>query len=345
MLVIIRNHKDYGPYDEDKVLEYVNNGTVVTHDVARDTLTGEVATVGTFLKRFGVRPKVVHEGSLLRQLGKLGSDLILPKESFARREWLKDKRLLVLAIVGLFPTVMLVLPMPEIGVFYFMALYFSCIWGLFFYYFFKTSQVTLRTTITVFFITQIFVFIVWDIFGLVRFNPFYALTNAPFPLDLLGFVFGVGVTEELGKMVPLLIICHKAKEPVLPRTLVYYGLMAGIAFGVFEGVQYQVTVNTQLDYTSAFYSNIARLTSLPFLHAIWCAIGGYFIAYAKLYPRYRRSLYFLALAIPATLHGFYDTFCQNTMVLVLAVAVSFVGVLLLMAYLKRSTDYTSRLKH
>ena len=342
MLVIVRNHKEYGPYDEDKVLEYVSNGTVVMHDVARDTLTGEVATVGTFLKRFGVKPKVAHEGSLVSQLGKIGSDLIFPKESFAQKEWLKDKRLLVLFVVGLFPTVMLLMPMPEIGVFYFMALYFSCIWGLFFYYFFKTPQVTLRTTVTVFFITQLFVFIVWDIFGLVRFNPFYALTQAPFPIDLLGFVFGVGVTEELGKMVPLLIICHRAKEPILPRTLVYYGLMAGIAFGVFEGVQYQVTVNAQLDYTSAFYSNIARLTSLPFLHAIWCAIAGYFVAYANLYPRYRRSLCFLALAIPATLHGLYDTFCQSS--IILAVALSFIGVILLMAYLKRSTDYRTRLK-
>ena len=190
-----------------------------------------------------------------------------------KRLKLKDKRLLVLAIVGLFPTLMLLLPMPEIGVFYVMALYFSCIWGLFFYYFFKTSQVTLRTTITVFFITHLFVFIVWDIFGLVRFNPFYALIESPFPIDLLGFVFGVGLTEELAKMVPLFIIARRAKEPILPRTLVFYGLMAGIAFGVFEGVQYQTTVNIGLDYTSAFYGNIARLTSLPFLHAIWCGIA------------------------------------------------------------------------
>ena len=201
---------------------------------------------------------------------------------------------------------------------------------------------TLRTTITVFFLTHIFVFVVWDIFGLVRFNPFYALTEAPFPIDLLGFVFGVGLSEELAKMVPLLIILARAKEPLLPRTLVFYGLMAGIAFGVFEGVQYQTTVNTQLDYTSAFYGNIARLTSLPFLHAIWCGIAGYFLAFANLYPRYRHALYFLAVAIPALLHGLYDTFCQGS--ILLAIVISFVGVFLLMTYLKRSGDYQSRLK-
>ncbi len=225
MLYIIRNNKQYGPYDENVVAEYVNQGSVVEHDVARDADSGETATVAFFLRRKGIKTYVRHDGGVLKQLRKIGSDLIVPKESLVNREWMQDKRLLVLAIVGLFPSLMLLIPMPEIGVFYIMALYFSAIWGLFFYYFFKTSQVTLRTTITVFFLTHIFVFVVWDIFGLVRFNPFYALTEAPFPIDLLGFVFGVGLTEELAKMVPLFIILSRAKEPLVPRTLVFYGLI------------------------------------------------------------------------------------------------------------------------
>ena len=342
MLYIIRNSRDYGPYDESQVLAYVNGGSVVMQDTVRIADTGEMTTVREVLKRNGMKPRVVHEGSLGQQLRKIGSDLIFPKDALTKRQWMNDKTLLVLALVGLFPTCMLLLPMPEIGVFYVMALYFSCIWGLFFYYLFKTPQVTLKTTISVFFLTQLFVFVVWDVFGLVRFNPFYSLTASPFPFDLLGFVFGVGVTEEFGKMVPLLIINRKSKEPLYPRTLVFYGLMSGIAFGVFEGVQYQVTFNTQLDYTSAFYSNIARLTSLPFLHAIWCAIAGYFVAFANLYPKYRRSLYFLALAIPAVFHGLYDTFCQSS--IFIALILSFLGVFVLMTYLKRGGDYQHRLR-
>ena len=342
MLYIIRNSRDYGPYDESQVLAYVNGGSVVMQDTVRIADTGEMTTVREVLKRNGMKPRVVHEGSLGQQLRKIGSDLIFPKDALTKRQWMNDKTLLVLALVGLFPTCMLLLPMPEIGVFYVMALYFSCIWGLFFYYLFKTPQVTLKTTISVFFLTQLFVFVVWAVFGLVRFNPFYSLTASPFPIDLLGFVFGVGVTEEFGKMVPLLIINRKSKEPLYPRTLVFYGLMSGIAFGVFEGVQYQVTFNTQLDYTSAFYSNIARLTSLPFLHAIWCAIAGYFVAFANLYPKYRRSLYFLALAIPAVFHGLYDTFCQSS--IFIALILSFLGVFVLMTYLKRGGDYQHRLR-
>ena len=81
----------------------------------------------------------------------------------------------------------------------------------------------------------------------------------------------------------------------------------------------RIIENAELDYTSSFFLNIARLTSLPFLHAIWCGIAGYFSAFAMLYPKYRRSLYFLAIAIPALLHGIYDTLSGG----LLGIALSF----------------------
>lgn len=138
------------------------------------------------------------------------------------------------------------------------------------------------------------------------------------------------------------ILLHdRAKEPLIPQTLVYYGLMSGIAFGVFEGVQHQMQVNIKLDYAGAFFMNVSRLTSLPFLDAIWCGIAGYFIAFANLYPRYRIYLYFLAIAVPSVFHGLYDTFCGDFMVLVLVI--TFAGVLLLMVYLKQTVNYQSKL--
>lgn len=342
MVYVRRNNKDYGPYDDAALVDYVNRGVVVKQDILHDPISGQDTTVAAYIRQKGLHCRVQHAGSIASQLHKIGGELILPKESMANRKWLSDKKMLMLAIVGLAPSLLLVLPLGEVGVFYFIALYFSIIWGLFFYYLFKTPQVTLKATVNVFFLTQLFVFVVWGVFGLVRFNPFYALLESPFPLDLIGFVLGVGLMEESAKIVPLLFLRNKAKEPLLPRTQVYYGLMSGIAFGVFEGVQYQLTVNAELGYTEAFYLNIARLTSLPFLHAIWCGIAGYFIAFASLYPKYRRSLYFLAVAVPATLHGLYDTFCNNFVIL--ALVVSFVGVFLLMAYLEKRVDYQSRLR-
>lgn len=83
-------------------------------------------------------------------------------------------------------------------------------------------------------LTQLCVFVAWDLLGLPKVNPFYAFTGVHFPFNLLGYVFGVGLTEEFGKMIPLLIILRNAKEPLIPQTMVFYGLMAGISFGVLK---------------------------------------------------------------------------------------------------------------
>ena len=103
------------------------------------------------------------------------------------------------------------------------SLYFSIIWGLFFYSYFKTPQVTIKTTVSVFFLTQGFVFLFWDFLGISSLNPFYHLINLGFPLSLIGYTLGVGFSEELGKAIPVYVIAKRAKEPLIPQTLVYYG--------------------------------------------------------------------------------------------------------------------------
>ncbi len=340
MIIVTRNTHDYGPYPEALVARYVEEGKLLMHDKARDANTGETGTIEKFLDRAGFHPQIKNHGTISQQLAHIGREFIFPHKEIAQKGFVDDKRLMILAIVGLSLSVIMLLPIGGILVFYVVSLYFATIWGLFFYYFFKTRQVNLKTTISVFFLTQLAVFLIFS--GLNSINFFYAFTHAAFPLNIIGFILGVGVTEELVKMVPLLFLERRAKEPILAQTLVYYGLMAGIAFGVFEGVQYQTTVNMQADYTSAFLLNIARLTSLPFLHATWAGIAGYFIAMANLYPRFRKSLYTLALAIPATLHGLYDSFADVSYLVSLAIA--FFSVLLLMTYLRKSSNLSERLK-
>jgi len=344
MIYIVRNNQDYGPYDEQTLLSYVNNGSILLCDKAKDAVTNEENSVAHFLKKANLKAKVPHAGNIISQLKMIGTELIFPRKSFTKKNILSDQRLLLLAGIGLLPTLLMLLPLGDFLTFYAIALYFSVIWALFFYYFFKTSQVKLKTTIKVFFITQACVFFAWDVLGIVRLNPFYAFLQSGFPLNFIGYTLGVGLTEEFFKLLPLLIITFRSKEPLVPQTLVYYGLMSGIAFGVFEGVEYQLGHNAQLEYSQSFFLNIARLTSLPFLHAIWCGIAGYFTSFAKLYPKYRISLYFLALAVPAVLHGLYDTLCGGIL-LPVAIALNFIAVILLMTYLKQGVNYQSKLRN
>ena len=339
MIIITRNEHDYGPFDERVVAQYVEEGSLLLHDKARDAETGQEGIVKEFLLRKGIVPKIRNNGTLSEQLSYVGK-FIYPKDDMRRHNLFEDKRLLMLAIVGLSLSFIMLLPIGGYLVFYVVSLYFATVWGLFFYYMFRTRQVSLSTTIYTFFLTQLGVFVIFS--GLNNLNFFYIFTHAEFPLSIVGYILGVGLTEEFAKQVPLYILERNSREPMLPQTMVFYGLIAGIAFGVFEGVQYQTTINIQADYTTAFVLNIARLTSLPFLHALWCGIGGYFVGMAGLYPRYRKALYTFALIIPATLHGLYDSFAGVMYIVSLVVAVF--SVLLLMAYLRRSGSIRERLR-
>jgi RsiW-degrading membrane proteinase PrsW (M82 family) len=338
---VIRNGQQYGPYDEQTLLSYVNSGQILLQDQA--VLVGESIphTVRYYLKKACLKCKRENKGNLVSQLNAIGSELIFPKTTLFSKQFIYDQRFLILAVVGLLPMVIMQIPLGGFFIFYEVALYFSVIWGLFFYASFKTPQVKLKTTLLVFFLTQAFVFIAWDILGIPRINPFYVFLDTMFPLNIAGFILGVGITEELAKLMPLLIILRRAKEPLIPQTLVYYGLMSGIAFGVYEGVQYQMTINAEQSYDVSFFLNIARLTSMPFLHACWCGIAGYFLSFAHLYPKYRKGLYFLAIMVPSLIHGLYDSFAN---VPILPLVFVFLGLMLLTVYLKQSVNYQSKLR-
>jgi RsiW-degrading membrane proteinase PrsW (M82 family) len=345
MYYVIRNNQSFGPYSIDVLVTYVEEGKILKHD--KSCLVSnlqDVRTVDYFLKRNRKKVKIKQKGSVFRQLKDTGKELIIPNNVFAWKEVRKDSRLLWLALLGLAPAFLIRFfsAIPFIT-FYVISLYFSIIWGLFFFYFFKTSQIKTKITIALFFILQLFVFVIWDILRLPDWpgiNILYGLIESKFfILRLIGFIFGVGLLEEAVKAIPLLLIVYKAKEPYIPQSMVFYGLMSGIAFGVFEGVQYQMTVNNQLDYSNAFFMNVARLTSLPFLHAVWTGMAGYFIAFANLYPKYRSSLYLLAIFIPAVIHGLYDTLGWS----VLGLLLMLMSVILLMSYLKQGVNYQSKL--
>lgn len=176
---IIRNNQRYGPYDEKTLLAYVNQGQILIQDKAiKDGDTVE-QTVGFYLKTAGLKTEVANKGYIISQLKAIGSELIFPKTTMLSKNFLSDQRFLILAIVGLFPMVIMNMLFGGFLLFYEVSL--SIIWGLFFYTCFKTLQVKLKTTLFVFFLTQALVFALWDIIGLPKLNPFYALLEMPFP--------------------------------------------------------------------------------------------------------------------------------------------------------------------
>ncbi|MBR0502856.1 MAG: PrsW family intramembrane metalloprotease [Paludibacteraceae bacterium] len=343
MIIIIRNGKQFGPYDEDTIKQYIEDGKILKCDKCIDcTDLDNVITVKQYLKDNGISVKVKSAGSIVNQLKAIGRDIIIPHEFFKKEILLSDKKFILLAAIGLLPSVIGFFIQSEWLMFYFVSLYFSIIWSIFFYNFFKTSQVSWKTATTIFFMTQIFIFLLWDLTGLVKLNPFYNIGEQGGLFSrLIFFIMGVGFTEEFVKAIPLFILIARAKEPMIPRTLVFYGLISGLAFGVEEGVQYQISVNNQLEYQYSFFANIARLTYLPFIHAVFTGIAGYYIAFGNLYPKFKKSLYVMAIAVPMILHGLYDTFNRSTFISIIFLIIP---VALLMIYLRRTSDLKAKLR-
>ena len=343
--IIIRDDGNLGPFSLDDVADFVNSGIVLVREKCVDTSRpSAVSTVGEMLRTHGVNTKIKQSGSFLDQLKTIGSELLLPKTVFSAEPWKRDRRLLLLAVVGVSLSVLINVSgiLPELLVFYIVSLYFAVIWGLFFYYLFCTEQVKLKTTILILFATQIITVLLFDVVGI----------GGLFGHGFVGCIFGIGIPEEFTKLAIILILLSKSKEVMKPATMVYYGLMSGISFGIFEGVQYQTTTNYEIllsdaasstSYTLSFLMNIARLTALPFLHAIWCGIGSYYAACAWVFPHYRNILITLALIIPAILHGIYDFFAFNGMSL-LCVLIVILSVVLLMVYLANHSKLEQKLR-
>ena len=176
-ITIIRNNQNFGPYDENALLQYVNQGQILLHDSAIAQGDTEPKIVSDYLKQANLKPNIAHSGNVAEQLKNIGQELIFPHSTIFTRQFVSDRRFVILALVGLLPMVIMEMPFGGFFVFYNVSLYFSMIWGLFFYSCFKTQQVNLKTTLKLFFFTQLCVFLVWDILGLPRLNPFYRLTD------------------------------------------------------------------------------------------------------------------------------------------------------------------------
>lgn len=352
---IMKEDTILGPFDINQIQEFVRAGLVLKRDYAYDIqYPDSFRTVEFFMKQHGKTISVEHKGSVFSQIRELGQELILPSKTFSKEPWRTDRKLFVLALVGLGLSVILSIApfMSALGIFYIVALYFSIIWGLLFYYLFKTEQVKLSLTIFLFFGTQVAILIAYSVIGIGSFNPFEGLYESDNTIvALVSCILGIGCVEEFVKVLPVFLILYYSKNIIQPQTAVYYGLISGIAFGVFEGVQYQMGPNFQMliengveeGYIYSYLSNIARLTSLPFLHAVWCGIASYFVAFAFLYPRYRRSLYLLAILIPATIHGLYDFLCFNVPISLATIPVVIIGVVLLMVYLSIGRNFHVKL--
>lgn len=273
--------------------------------------------------------------------------LLIPFEELSGFRWLSNKRMIAIAAIGLMPLILITVFAGRgnvQGAFWAVAFYFSALWGLFFHYAFPAPGVRLYTSMGCFFGTGfISVTILLVLYSIPPLSLVPRLLQVENLLVQMGaFVFGVGLMEEGCKMLALFYVLFRL-GPQPPQTMLFYGLMSGLGFGIYEGVGYQLGRNIMFSQGSGEYYyllNLIRLTSLPFLHAMWTGIAGYFIGFASQYPERRHGLWVVAIGMPAVLHGLYNTFSSTILGFVFAL----LSVLALNLYLAKSVDFERALR-
>lgn len=294
---------------------------------------------------------------------RLKRHILVPWNEVRDMRWLDNRRLLGVAAIGLFPLLIIALFTNAgniQGAYWAMAFYFSAMWGVFFFYVFPAPGVTIRNCLICFFGTGLFsvslLQIIYFVIGLganLLFEPEEmvgygsALQYWTFHPNVLtrlsGWVLAVGLPEEFCKALVLIYLARN-NAPFQPQTMLYYGLMAGLGFGIYEGVAYQQRANFDLSRVVGEYYilNVVRLTALPFIHAIWAGIAGYFVGFAYQYPERKRGLMMIAVGLPALLHGIYNMMSTTSVLSSLAVAL--ISVFALNLYLAKSRDFERALK-
>jgi RsiW-degrading membrane proteinase PrsW (M82 family) len=142
---------------------------------------------------------------------------------------------------------------------------------------------------------------------------------------LLGYVFAVGLGEELCKALPVLFYVRWGRGPTW-RGAFLWGLASGVGFGVAEGVLYATKMYHGVAPADIY---LVRFASCVALHAVWSASVGLTIFQSRaVVSRVVGAVFFGArfrweeiawpllrvLGVAMALHGLYDALLTEQMI-------------------------------
>lgn len=157
---------------------------------------------------------------------------------------------------------------------------------------------------------------------------------------IFGFIFGVGVREELTKAIAVVWMARfrigGRRMLSNPTEALVVGSMCGLGFAAVENMDYleRFQFLDKLHYTFGMYQDnlsfrgsISRVMLTPFVHAVWSGIFAYFtVAALSSTGANRRNLFVTGLLLSSFLHGMYDVFStlpQGDLFILFGVALSF----------------------
>lgn len=289
----------------------------------------------------GSRVAQVFE-DILRDIRSFSFKWVVPIDTALSPDFVRNRSVWVMLLFGFFPLIALTFQLVATlqGFAQLLEIYFALAWACYFYYFVARRSTDIATGAGVMFFTafigiqgvlaaQQLPGIDWLYAGL----PGMAEGGDPVRA-LIGFVCGVGPVEETCKAVPVILLAFAMRKIEKPIDGIFYGAMSGLGFAITEGTGYIMRQD------AGMYNVLIRGTSLPFLHALWSAIAGYFVALAAIHRSRGPALVVLGLLVAAVLHGLYD-FTSSGMAGVLMCAFTY---LLFVSYMERSQSMVAELQ-
>ena len=335
MFYIKRNTKEFGPFNAEKVKAACNSGNIILRDLIRHENTQKYITIAEFIELNNIQIQQREErlGDVFFNIFKLQSVFINPFK-YLNSSFKENAIIYILLAIVLIPISALFtsgIPLLSYSIY---GVYFASIWALILYKIIATKQTDLRIVLIISIATVIVSGILITLFHQ---SSIWSLFKNLIDSNNLIFKFfamliGVAIIEEALKQVFVYVILIRDKKVILPRTAILYGMIAGLSFGIFEGIEYQMTLNKTFTMDVNYFTNIIRLTSLPFFHAIWAGIGAYFISLSFIELKYKYSFRIMGLFIPSLLHALYNTFGLN----VFGIAIIILSSILLTVYITKS---------
>ncbi|MEK7258019.1 MAG: PrsW family glutamic-type intramembrane protease, partial [Bacteroidota bacterium] len=202
------------------------------------------------------------------------------------------------------------------------ALFFAFVWGVIFKKFILNDPGTWRLPVASLFFTGVVgIWLLLFIYRWIMPNFYLQMADSQNPVvSLFGFIFQVGLWEEIIKAVPVFIALSWFKNQLKPLTFVTIGVFSGLGFAAFENLHYgETAINSAYNLTrtydveglvsgvqNAMVMVMLRSVSLVFWHAVFSGIVAYFITTAYIRREKMGALIFLGIAAAAFLHGLYD---------------------------------------
>jgi RsiW-degrading membrane proteinase PrsW (M82 family) len=316
---IYRNNNTFGPYPEHQMKKYAEDAKLFPSDLICDSKNRKWQPADNIFELQN-RADSYQETTTPATCTNITFDYLVPWSKMINANILKKDIVRLILVFALAPMLISAVILNLLGpqnafeynkyLFYFWGIYFSLIWAGAFSLIIKPVRDVwwqgLWFAIFTAILGVLFLFNAQKLPGISYFYAKLPVVGQALPDmadQLIGFILGVGVCEELTKALPFLFFALSKK--CTKTEFIFLGMMSGFGFAIAENIQYsfaniinasssvlsesktadEAHVGIVLKYGNILTDQLIRYITLPILHASWTGVFGWFFAISLSNPQ------------------------------------------------------------